>query len=118
MFVPSGGWGTFVPVKTETTDRHVMHAEWAEVGDNAATAISTQAKVAGRSIAEPIAAAIGLVACAVVVAEAEPWVNNSKTDNACRDTTRALVQSSTTAVLDHSQWANGTNGTNMSALQA
>jgi S-adenosylmethionine:tRNA ribosyltransferase-isomerase len=43
------GAGTFLPVKAEDTDAHVMHAEWREVSDEAAAAIN-RAKGEGRRV--------------------------------------------------------------------
>lgn len=43
------GLGTFLPMKVEDTDDHVMHREWAEVSVDAAACI-TQAKQEGRRI--------------------------------------------------------------------
>jgi S-adenosylmethionine:tRNA ribosyltransferase-isomerase len=44
------GAGTFLPVKSDDTADHVMHAEWGEVGEMAATAING-ARGAGRRVA-------------------------------------------------------------------
>lgn len=43
------GAGTFLPVKTDDTDTHVMHAEWAEVSEETA-AIVNKAKAEDRRI--------------------------------------------------------------------
>lgn len=43
------GLGTFLPMKVDDTDEHVMHREWAEVSTEAAAKI-TQAKKEGRRI--------------------------------------------------------------------
>lgn len=45
------GAGTFLPVKAEDTADHKMHAEWGEVSDAAAQAISETHKAGGRVIA-------------------------------------------------------------------
>jgi S-adenosylmethionine:tRNA ribosyltransferase-isomerase len=44
------GAGTFLPVKADDTKDHVMHAEWGEVGADAAATIN-QARAAGRRVA-------------------------------------------------------------------
>jgi S-adenosylmethionine:tRNA ribosyltransferase-isomerase len=43
------GAGTFLPVKAEDTDAHVMHSEWREIGADAANAIN-RAKADGRRV--------------------------------------------------------------------
>lgn len=43
------GAGTFLPVKADDTDGHVMHAEWATLGDDAAAALNT-VRAEGRRI--------------------------------------------------------------------
>ena len=43
------GAGTFLPVKAEDTDAHVMHSEWREISPEAAAAIN-RAKAEGRRI--------------------------------------------------------------------
>ena len=43
------GAGTFLPMKSETTDGHVMHSEWREISNETADAINT-AKAQGRRI--------------------------------------------------------------------
>jgi S-adenosylmethionine:tRNA ribosyltransferase-isomerase len=43
------GMGTFAPVKSEDTSRHVMHAEWYDVPEDAAEAIN-RARVEGRRV--------------------------------------------------------------------
>ncbi|MFC4723965.1 tRNA preQ1(34) S-adenosylmethionine ribosyltransferase-isomerase QueA [Glycocaulis abyssi] len=43
------GAGTFLPVKTENVTEHIMHAEWYEISEEAATAINT-ARDQGRRI--------------------------------------------------------------------
>ncbi len=45
------GAGTFLPVKAETVDRHVMHAEWGEVTEQAAAAVTAARRAGGRSVA-------------------------------------------------------------------
>lgn len=39
------GAGTFLPVKTDDTDDHIMHAEWVHITDDAAAAINAAARV-------------------------------------------------------------------------
>ncbi|MGB0670286.1 MAG: tRNA preQ1(34) S-adenosylmethionine ribosyltransferase-isomerase QueA [Rhodospirillales bacterium] len=45
------GAGTFLPVKAADTDDHVMHAEWGEIDETAATVIGTTKREGGRIIA-------------------------------------------------------------------
>ena len=46
------GAGTFLPVKVDDTDDHVMHSEWGEITPEAAQMINAT-KVAGGRIVEP-----------------------------------------------------------------
>ncbi|MCB1538768.1 MAG: tRNA preQ1(34) S-adenosylmethionine ribosyltransferase-isomerase QueA [Rhodospirillales bacterium] len=45
------GAGTFLPVKADDTDDHVMHAEWAHVSEEAAAAINAARQAGGRVVA-------------------------------------------------------------------
>ncbi|MBZ8132628.1 tRNA preQ1(34) S-adenosylmethionine ribosyltransferase-isomerase QueA [Afifella sp. IM 167] len=45
------GAGTFLPVKGETTEAHVMHAEWGEVSPETAEAINETRRRGGRLVA-------------------------------------------------------------------
>lgn len=45
------GAGTFLPVKVEDTDQHVMHAEWGEISDDAVAAIMRTKAAGGRVVA-------------------------------------------------------------------
>ncbi|WP_026380181.1 tRNA preQ1(34) S-adenosylmethionine ribosyltransferase-isomerase QueA [Afifella pfennigii] len=45
------GAGTFLPVKAETTESHVMHAEWGEVSEATAEAINAARRRGGRLVA-------------------------------------------------------------------
>jgi S-adenosylmethionine:tRNA ribosyltransferase-isomerase len=45
------GAGTFLPVKVEDTDDHAMHAEWGEIGTEAADAINRARAEGGRVVA-------------------------------------------------------------------
>lgn len=45
------GAGTFLPVKADETEDHVMHAEWGEVSDRAADTINAAKAAGGRLIA-------------------------------------------------------------------
>lgn len=45
------GAGTFLPVKVENIDTHRMHAEWGEIGPEAAAAINAARAAGGRVIA-------------------------------------------------------------------
>ena len=44
------GAGTFLPVKAETTEDHVMHAEWGEVSPETASALNEVRKNGGRIV--------------------------------------------------------------------
>jgi len=43
------GLGTFLPVKTDTVESHVMHSEWVEISDTSASTIN-EAKKEGRRV--------------------------------------------------------------------
>lgn len=60
------GAGTFLPMKVEDTDDHVMHAEWGEVTDEAAARIN-QARAEGRRIV-----ALGTTALRLIESAARP----------------------------------------------
>jgi S-adenosylmethionine:tRNA ribosyltransferase-isomerase len=45
------GAGTFLPVKTEDTDRHTMHAEWGRIDERAADALNATRRSGGRIVA-------------------------------------------------------------------
>ncbi len=45
------GAGTFLPVKADDTDAHVMHSEWGEVGAEAAAALNAVRAAGGRIVA-------------------------------------------------------------------
>jgi S-adenosylmethionine:tRNA ribosyltransferase-isomerase len=45
------GAGTFLPVKAEDTDQHVMHAEWGEITPATAAAVNARRAAGGRVIA-------------------------------------------------------------------
>jgi S-adenosylmethionine:tRNA ribosyltransferase-isomerase len=45
------GAGTFLPVKTDDTSDHVMHAEWGEIDEATATALNVTRKAGGRIVA-------------------------------------------------------------------
>ncbi|MGP1274908.1 MAG: tRNA preQ1(34) S-adenosylmethionine ribosyltransferase-isomerase QueA [Caulobacterales bacterium] len=44
------GAGTFLPVKTENVAEHTMHAEWYEIGEDAAAAINAARAAGGRIV--------------------------------------------------------------------
>ena len=44
------GAGTFLPVKVDDTDHHVMHAEWGEIGERAANDINAARDSGGRIV--------------------------------------------------------------------
>lgn len=45
------GGGTFLPVKTDAIDSHLMHAEWGRIDPDAATAVNAARAAGGRVIA-------------------------------------------------------------------
>lgn len=45
------GGGTFLPVKADDTDDHVMHAEWGEIGEQTANALNAVRARGGRIVA-------------------------------------------------------------------
>lgn len=45
------GAGTFLPVKSESINGHVMHAEWGEIDEDTAEAINTARKDGGQVVA-------------------------------------------------------------------
>lgn len=45
------GMGTFLPVKADTTDEHIMHAEWGDIPQGVADAINATRAAGGRIIA-------------------------------------------------------------------
>jgi S-adenosylmethionine:tRNA ribosyltransferase-isomerase len=45
------GAGTFLPVKSEDTTGHVMHAEWGTVSSETATALNEKRRAGGRIVA-------------------------------------------------------------------
>ena len=45
------GAGTFLPVKVDDTDDHIMHAEWGEIDANCAAAINATRAAGGRIVA-------------------------------------------------------------------
>ena len=60
------GPGTFLPVKAETTDGHVMHSEWGEVSDNAAETINAARLRGGRIVS------VGTTSLRLLESAAEP----------------------------------------------
>ena len=66
------GAGTFLPVKVEDTDDHVMHAEWGEVREETCEAIAATRKAGGRVIAAGTTA-LRLLETAAASGEVRPW---------------------------------------------
>jgi len=66
------GAGTFLPVKAEDTDDHVMHAEWGEVREETCEAIAAARKAGGRVIAAGTTA-LRLLETAASSGEVRPW---------------------------------------------
>ena len=67
------GAGTFLPVRADRTDEHVMHAEWGEIGAGAAEAISRARREGRRVVAVGTTAMRLLEAAAGTHGEAVPW---------------------------------------------
>ncbi len=70
------GAGTFLPVKVEDTDDHVMHAEWGEVRDETCAAIAATRKAGGRVIAAGTTA-LRLLETAAQSGDVRPWVGDT-----------------------------------------
>ncbi len=66
------GAGTFLPVKTEDTDDHVMHSEWGEVREDTCKAVAATRKAGGRVIAAGTTA-LRLLETAATSGEVLPW---------------------------------------------
>lgn len=70
------GIGTFLPVKTDKIEDHVMHAEWGEVTQDAADAISQAQKNGGRII--PVGTtALRLIETAAQSGQIAPWTGDT-----------------------------------------
>jgi S-adenosylmethionine:tRNA ribosyltransferase-isomerase len=67
------GAGTFLPVKVEDTDEHVMHAEWGAITDAAATVIEAARARGGRIVAVGTTALRLLEAAARADGRVRPW---------------------------------------------
>jgi len=66
------GIGTFLPVKTDRIEDHVMHAEWGEITPDAAEAINTAKEAGGRII--PVGTtALRLIETAAKDGKLAPW---------------------------------------------
>ena len=66
------GAGTFLPVKVEDTDDHIMHSEWGDIGEEAAEAIAAARAAGGRVIAAGTTA-LRLLETAAQSGEVQPW---------------------------------------------
>lgn len=66
------GAGTFLPVKADDTDDHVMHSEWGEVRAETCEAIAAARKSGGRVIAAGTTA-LRLLETAATSGEVRPW---------------------------------------------
>lgn len=60
------GPGTFLPVKAETTDGHVMHSEWGEISEDAAETINSVRRDGGRIVS------VGTTSLRLLESAAEP----------------------------------------------
>jgi S-adenosylmethionine:tRNA ribosyltransferase-isomerase len=67
------GAGTFLPVKVEDTEHHVMHAEWGELSAAAATAIEASRTAGGRVVAVGTTALRLLETVAAAEGRVHPW---------------------------------------------
>jgi S-adenosylmethionine:tRNA ribosyltransferase-isomerase len=67
------GAGTFLPVKVDDTDDHVMHAEWGAITDAAATAIENARTRGGRIVAVGTTALRLLETAARADGHVRPW---------------------------------------------
>lgn len=70
------GAGTFLPVKVDDTDDHVMHAEWGEVRPETCEAIAAARKAGGRVIAAGTTA-LRLLETAAQGGEVRPWAGDT-----------------------------------------
>lgn len=70
------GAGTFLPVKVEDTDDHVMHSEWGEVRQETCEAIAAARKAGGRVIAAGTTA-LRLLETAGQGGDVRPWVGDT-----------------------------------------
>lgn len=71
------GAGTFLPVKAETTEDHVMHSEWGEIGPEAAAAIAETRARGGRVIAAGTTALRVLETAARDSGDVRPWTGET-----------------------------------------
>ena len=67
------GAGTFLPVETEDTDDHAMHAEWGEVSEAAAAAIEAARSAGGRVVCVGTTSLRLLEAAAQTTGRVEPF---------------------------------------------
>lgn len=70
------GAGTFLPVKADDTDDHIMHSEWGEVREDTCEAIAAARKAGGRVIAAGTTA-LRLLETAATSGEVRPWVGDT-----------------------------------------
>lgn len=70
------GAGTFLPVKVEDTDDHIMHSEWGEVREETCEAIAATRKAGGRVIAAGTTA-LRLLETAATSGDVRPWVGDT-----------------------------------------
>ncbi|MDG1210465.1 MAG: tRNA preQ1(34) S-adenosylmethionine ribosyltransferase-isomerase QueA [Paracoccaceae bacterium] len=66
------GAGTFLPVKTDDTDDHIMHSEWGEVREETCEAIAAARRAGGRVIAAGTTS-LRLLETAATSREVLPW---------------------------------------------
>ncbi len=71
------GAGTYLPVKVDDTDDHVMHSEWAEIGPDTARAINQTRSSGGRVVAVGTTAMRVLESAATPSGTLEPYSDNT-----------------------------------------
>ncbi len=72
------GAGTFLPVRVEDIGRHVMHGEWAEVGEAAASRIAAARAAGGRIIAVGTTSLRLLESAADAAGVVRPWSGETR----------------------------------------
>ena len=67
------GAGTFLPVKADDTDAHVMHSEWGEIGEDTAERIAETRAAGGRVVAVGTTSLRIMEAAARAIGEVGAW---------------------------------------------
>ncbi|TQV69354.1 tRNA preQ1(34) S-adenosylmethionine ribosyltransferase-isomerase QueA [Aliiroseovarius halocynthiae] len=71
------GAGTFLPVKVDDISKHKMHAEWGEVGQNAADQINATLAAGGRVIPVGTTALRLIESAAIAKGQIAPWTGET-----------------------------------------